>query len=211
MRVFFLTHTVYTSLLTIVHTWGSIDDWKLLHRLNFSLQYGCTKTYGQEWPLCNFLNSATTEMILTSLESLKYWQLNLFTSLFSIVHTCGSIDWKKESYYTVRGAKINHGHDYTSCATHFDVEFWCGTCRYGTHIQCSVRSFIVWAAHFGARMLKVRLTGEGGTPQRLKIWLFHGATVDEMDWNLHGTIPAPWPIISTRFHSLSPPVLYATM
>ncbi len=36
------------------------------------------------------------------------------------------------------------------------------------------------AAHFGARMLKVRLTGEGGTPKRLKVRLLQGANVDEM-------------------------------
>ncbi len=46
--------------------------------------------------------------------------------------------------------------------------------------QCSVQSFIVRAAHFGARMLKVRLTGEGGMPKRLKIRLFQGANIDEM-------------------------------
>ncbi len=60
------------------------------------------------------------------------------------------------------------------------MEFRCGTCRYDTQAQCSVQSFIVGAAHFGARMLKVRPTGEGGMPKRLKIWLFQGANVDEM-------------------------------
>ncbi len=51
-------------------------------------------------------------------------------------------------------------------------------------------------------MLKTRPTGEGGTTKRLKIRLFQGANVDEMDGTFHGTIPAPWPIISTGFHSL---------
>ncbi len=87
-----------------------------------------------------------------------------------------------KSSYTVLGVKISHGHDHTSCATlgHFEVEFRCGTCTYDTQAQCSAQSLIVGAAHFGARMLKVRPTGEGGTPKRLKIWLFQGANVDEM-------------------------------
>ncbi len=33
------------------------------------------------------------------------------------------------------------------------------------------------AAHFGARMLKGKLTVEGGTPKRLEIWLFLGGGV----------------------------------
>ncbi len=37
------------------------------------------------------------------------------------------------------------------------------------------------AVHFGARMLKVRSTREGGMPKRLKIWLFQGANINEMD------------------------------
>ncbi len=108
---------------------------------------------------------------------------------------------------TVLGVKISHGHDCTSCATlgHFEVEFWCETCRYDTLVQHSVQGFIVRAAHFGARMLKVRPTGEGGMPKRLKNWLFQGANVDEMDWNFHRTIPAPWPIIFTEFHSPGSP------
>ncbi len=57
----------------------------------------------------------------------------------------------------------------------FDVEHVDMILRY------NVQGFIVRAAHFGARMLKVRPTGEGGTPKRLKIWLFQGANVDEMD------------------------------
>ncbi len=50
--------------------------------------------------------------------------------------------------YTLLGVKISHRHDCTSCATlgHFEVEFWCGTCRYDTHVQCSVQRFIVGAA-----------------------------------------------------------------
>ncbi len=30
------------------------------------------------------------------------------------------------------------------------------------------------AAHFGARMLKRKLTVEGGTPKRLEYWFFEG-------------------------------------
>ena len=116
-------------------------------------------------------------------------------------------------YHTVLGVKISHRHGYTSCATrgHSEVEFWCETCRYDTQAQCSVPRFIVGDGHFAARMLKLRPTREGGMPKRLKIWLFQGANVDEMDWNFHGTIPAPWPIISTRLHSPGPPALCATM
>ncbi len=55
------------------------------------------------------------------------------------------------------------------------MEFQCGTCRYDTQAQSSVQGFIVGAAHFGARVLKMRPTGEGGTPKRLKIRLFQGA------------------------------------
>ncbi len=91
------------------------------------------------------------------------------------------------------------------------MEFWGGTCRYDTQAQCWVQSIIVRAAHFGARMLKRRPPGGGGTLNRLKIWLFQGANVDEMDWNFHRTIPAPWPIISTRLHSPGPPALCAIM
>ena len=84
---------------------------------------------------------------------------------------------------TVLGITISHRHDYTSCATlgHFEVEFRCGTSRYDPQAQCSVQSFIVRVAHFGARMPKLRPTGEGGTPKRLKIWLFQGVKGDEMD------------------------------
>ncbi len=92
-------------------------------------------------------------------------------------NSTGVFEQKKHLTYTVLGVKISHRHDYTSCATlrHFEVEFWGGTCRYGTQVRCSVQRFIVKAAHFGARMLKVRPTREGGTPKRLKIWLFQGA------------------------------------
>ncbi len=114
---------------------------------------------------------------------------------------------------TVLGVKISHGHDYTSCSTlgHFEVEFRCGIRRHDTQTQCSTQRFMVGAAHFGARMLKMRPTGEGGMPIRLKIWLFQGANVDEMDGNFHGIIPAPWPIISTGFHPPGPPALCTTM
>ncbi len=113
--------------------------------------------------------------------------------------------------YTVLGVKISHGHDYTSCATlgHFEMEFWCGTCRYDTQVQCSVQRVIVRAAHFSARMLKVRLTGEGGTPKRLKIWLFQGANVYwwnglKFSWNN----PNP---LAHHFHQVSPPGSSGTM
>ena len=114
---------------------------------------------------------------------------------------------------TVLGVKISHGHDHTSCTTlgHFEMEFWCGTCSYDTWAQCWVQRFIVGAAHFDVTVLKRRPPREGGMPNRLKIWLFQGSNVDEMDWNFHGTIPAPWPIISTRLHSLGPLALCATM
>ncbi len=115
--------------------------------------------------------------------------------------------------YAVLGVKISHGHDHTSCATlgHFEVEFRCGTCSYDTRAQCWVQRFIVGAAHFDVTVLKRRPPREGGTPKRLKIWLFQGANVDERHWNFHGTIPTPWPITSTRLHSPDPPALCATM
>ncbi len=93
--------------------------------------------------------------------------------------------------YTVLGVKISHGHDHTSCATlgHFEMEFWCGTCRYDTQAQCSVQSFIVRTAHFGARMLKVRPTGEGGTPKRLKI---QGAGIVPWKFQCISSTFAPW-------------------
>ncbi len=40
---------------------------------------------------------------------------------------------------------------------------------------------------------------------RTKQWLFVGVNADEMDWNYHGPIPAPWPIISTQTHFSGPP------
>ncbi len=43
------------------------------------------------------------------------------------------------------------------------------------------QSFIIRAAHFDARMLKVRPTREGGTPKMLKLWLFQGANINEID------------------------------
>ena len=63
--------------------------------------------------------------------------------------------------HTVLGVKISRRHDYTSYAPlgHFEVELRCGTRRYDTQAQCSVRRFIAGAAHFGARMLKTRPTG----------------------------------------------------
>ncbi len=78
---------------------------------------------------------------------------------------------------------ISHRHGYTSCAIlgHFEVEFQCGTHRYDTQAQCSVQGFIVGAARFGAIVLKMRPIGEGGMPNRLKIRLFQGANIDEMD------------------------------
>ena len=114
---------------------------------------------------------------------------------------------------TVLGVKISHGHDYTPCATlgHFEMEFWCGTHRYDTQTQCWVQSFIVRAAHFGARMLKRRPPREGGTPKRLKIWLFQGANENAMDWNFYRRILTPWPTISTGFHSPGHLALCATM
>ncbi len=54
----------------------------------------------------------------------------------------------------------------------------------GHWVRCQVIGSVgqmVWAAHFGARVLKTRRTGEGGTPKRLKIWLVQGANIDEMD------------------------------
>ncbi len=56
-----------------------------------------------------------------------------------------------------------------------------------------------------ARMLKRRPPGEGAMPNRTEIWLLKGVNAaDEMDWNFHWTIPAPWPIISTWIHSSGP-------
>ena len=46
---------------------------------------------------------------------------------------------------------------------------------------------------------------EREAPNRLEISLLQGANIDEMDCNFHGTILAPWPIISTGFHSLGHP------
>ncbi len=48
-------------------------------------------------------------------------------------------------------------------------------------------------------------------PKRPKLRLFQGANIDEMDLNFHGTIPAPWPIISTGFDSPGHPELCAIM
>ncbi len=114
---------------------------------------------------------------------------------------------------TVLGIKISHGHDYTSYAAlgHFEMEFQCGTRRYDTQTQCWVEGFIVRAAHFGARMLKSRPPREGGTPKRLKIWLFQEANIYKMHWNFYRRILTPWSTISTRFHSPGHPALCATM
>ncbi len=45
----------------------------------------------------------------------------------------------------------------------------------------------------------------GAMPNRTGIWHFEGVNADEMSWSFHGTIPAPWPLISTWIHSSGPP------
>ncbi len=80
------------------------------------------------------------------------------------------------------------------------MEFWCGTCRYDTQAQCWVQSFIARAAHFDVTVLNTRPTGEGGTPKRLKIWLFQGG---KHWWNrlkLSRNNPSP---LAHHFHQVS--------
>ncbi len=91
------------------------------------------------------------------------------------------------------------------------MEFWGGTCRYDTQVQCWVQTFSVRDAHLDATVLKTRQTGQDSMPKRLEIQLFSGGDVNELDWNFHGTVPAPWPIISARFHSPGPPAPCATL
>ena len=115
--------------------------------------------------------------------------------------------------YTVQAVSNCVGHDGTSYAVlkRVEVEFWCGTCRFETGTQCSVRRVNVEAAHFGARVLKKKPPGGGAMPNRRENRLLQGVNADEIGWNFCRRILTPWPTISTGIHSPGPPALWASM
>ncbi len=69
----------------------------------------------------------------------------------------------------------------------------------------------VKAAHFGARVLKRKPPGGGGTPNRTQMWLFEGVKVDEIDWNFPGTIWTQRQTFSRGIHPPGPPAPWASM
>ncbi len=119
------------------------------------------------------------------------------------------------SSYAVSAVSNCIGHDDASYAVlkHVEVEFWRGSCRCDTGTQCSVHSVIVKDAHFRARVLKRKLTGEGATPSRTEIWLFQRVNMDEIEigWNVHGRLWIQRQPFFSGIHFPGPPALWASM